>query len=101
MKIHTGDLVKVIAGKDKGKEAKVLKVDIKAERVTIEGVNIATKHVKAQGTVPGQIVKIERPIHVSNVMVIDPETKKPSRIGFKFEGTKKIRIVKKSGKALA
>jgi len=101
MKIHSGDLVKVIAGKDKGKEAKVLSVDTKAERVIVEGVNIAKKHVKGQGNVPGQIVEIERAIHVSNVMVIDPSTKKPTRIGFKIEGGKKIRIAKKSRKALA
>lgn len=101
MKIHTGDLVKVIAGKDKGKEGKVLTVDLKTERVVIEGVNIVTKHVKSHGSTPGQIVKMERAIHVSNVTALDPETKKPTRIGFKFDGSKKIRIAKKSGKALA
>ena len=101
MKIHTGDLVKVIAGKDKGKEGKILTVDFKTERVVVEGVNIVTKHVKGHGTTPGQIVKMERSIHVSNVMTLDPETKKPTRIGFKLEGSKKIRIAKKSGKALA
>ena len=101
MKIHSGDLVKVIAGKDKGKESKVLSVDTKAERVIVEGVNIAKKHVKGQGNVPGQIVEIERAIHVSNVMIIDSSSKKPSRVGYKLEEGKKIRIAKKSGKALA
>ena len=100
MKIQTGDNVANIAGKDKGKKGKVLVVDIASERVVVEGVNIATKHVKRTGNTPGQIVKIERPVHVSNVMAIDPETKKPSRIGYRIEGTKKVRFAKKSGKTL-
>lgn len=100
MKIHTGDTVAVIAGKDKGKKGKVLAVNLKDERVIVEGANIATKHVKRSGNTPGQIVKVERGIHASNVMILDPETKKPTRIGYRIEGTKKVRIAKKSGKAL-
>lgn len=92
--------MRVIAGKNKGKEGKVLSVELKTERVTVEGVNIVKKHVKGQAGVPGQIVEMEKPIHVSNVMVLDPETKKPTRIGFVMEGNKKFRIAKSSGKKL-
>lgn len=101
MKIHSWDIVRVIAWKNKGKEGKVLSVDKKSERVLVEGVNIVKKHIKKQGTTPGQIVEMEKPIHVSNVSAIDPETKMVTRIGFKIEGNKKIRIAKKSGKSLA
>jgi len=100
MKIQTGDTVAIIAGKDKGKKGKVLAVNIEAERVIVEGANIATKHIKRSGNTPGQIVKVERGIHVSNVAAIDPESKKPTRVGYRIEGTKKVRFAKKSGKAL-
>jgi large subunit ribosomal protein L24 len=100
MKIHTGDTVAIIAGKDKGKKGKVLAVNLETERVIVEGANIATKHIKRSGNTPGQIVKVERGIHASNVMAIDPETKKPTRVGYRIEGTKKVRFAKKSGKAL-
>ncbi len=100
MKIQTGDQVAIIAGKDKGKKGKVLAVDLKTSRVVVEGANIATKHIKRSGNTPGQIVKIERALHSSNVMMIDPETKKPTRVGYRIEGTKKVRFAKKSGKTL-
>ena len=100
MKIQTGDTVAIIAGKDKGKKGKVLAVNLEAERVIVEGANIATKHIKRSGNTPGQIVKVERGIHASNVMAIDPETKKPTRVGYRIEGTKKVRFAKKSGKTL-
>lgn len=100
MKIHSSDLVQIIAGKDKGKQGKVISVFLKEERVLVEGINIVKKAIKKQGMTPGRYVEMEKSIHVSNVAVIDPDTKKPSRIGFIFEGAKKVRISKKSGKSL-
>ncbi|NCP77324.1 50S ribosomal protein L24 [Candidatus Gracilibacteria bacterium] len=100
MRIRSGDMVQVMAGKDKGKKGKVLATHQADNRLVVEGVNIATCHIKKQGTTPGQIVKIEKPIQASNVMILDPETGKPTRIGIKMEGTKKVRVAKKSGKTL-
>ncbi|MDF7663450.1 50S ribosomal protein L24 [Bifidobacterium sp. ESL0763] len=108
-KIKTGDQVKVIRGKDRGKEGKVTRV-LPNDRLIVEGVQIVKKHVRAtqQGQESG-IVSVEAPIHRSNVMVIDPETKKPTRVGVKVtteahDGkvkTVRTRIAKKSGKELA
>jgi large subunit ribosomal protein L24 len=100
MKIRSGDMVQVMAGKDKGKKGKVLATHSADSRLVVEGVNIATCHIKKQGTTPGQIIKVEKPIQSSNVMILDPESGKPTRIGFKMEGTKKVRVAKKSGKTL-
>ncbi|WP_241152824.1 50S ribosomal protein L24 [Gordonibacter sp. Marseille-P4307] len=100
MKIKKGDLVKVIAGKDKGKEGVVLRALPERNRVVVEKVNIVKK---AQRPTPqnqqGGIMSIEAPLHVSNVMLIDPATKKPTRIGYRFkeDGTK-VRVAKVSGK---
>lgn len=98
MKVRTWDTVKVISGKDKQKSGKILKVFKNDNKVLIEGVNVATKHVKPYGNQPWQIVKIEKPIDASNVMIVCPETKKPTRIGFKIENGKKVRFSKKSWK---
>lgn len=98
MKVRTWDNVKVISWKDKGKTWKILKVSKEDWRVLVEGVNIATKHVKWYANVPGQIVKIERSIDSSNVMLVCPETKKPTRIGFRIENGKKVRYSKESWK---
>lgn len=89
-----------MAGKDKGKQGTVLATNSEDNRLVVEGVNIATCHIKKQGTTPGQIIKIEKPIQSSNVMILDPETNKPTRIGMKMEGNKKVRVAKKSGKTL-
>ena len=115
IKIHTGDIVRIIAGKDRfrsektkeGKEkripteAKVLKVFPKDNRVLVEGVNIVTRHIKKQGNTPGQKIQIEKPIHVSNVMLVCPQTKKPTRIRIERVGEKVHRISVKSGKSLS
>lgn len=82
MKIRTWDTVSLLSGKDKGKTGKVLKVINDSNRVVVEGINIVTKHMKKQGTTPGQIVKIEKSIHASNVALVCPITQKPTRIGF-------------------
>jgi len=100
MKIHTGDDIIVIAGKDKGKKAKVAQAHPKTGMVTVEGVNVVTRHMKKQGTTPGQKVTYEKPIDASNVMLVDPKTGKPTRVGYRIENGKKIRFAKKSGTAL-
>ena len=100
MKIRSGDMVQVMAGKDKGKKGKVLATHAADNRLVVDGVNIATCHIKKQGTTPGQIIKVEKPMNASNVMILDPESGKPTRVGFKMEGNKKVRVAKKSGKTL-
>lgn len=98
MKIKSGDTVIVIAGKDKGKTGKVIKVLSKENRVIVEGVNIQTKHKKAKNPQDeAGLIKIEGSIDISNVMYYDQKENKPSRIGYIFEGDKKVRISKKSG----
>ena len=100
MKIKTGDTVLVISGKYKGKTGKVLRALPKEERVIVEGVNIVKKHLKPRtGQGKGQIIEKPAPIHVSNVKLICPHCKKPTRVGYTFEEKKgkrrKIRICKK------
>ncbi len=101
MKIRKGDNIIVIAGKDKGSEGKVLEVFVRKSLVLVEGVNMKKKHQKAKkGGTKGQITEFAAPIHVSNVAIKDPKTGKPSRVGYKIEGGKKVRISKKSGSVL-
>ena len=100
MKIHTNEEVIVIAGKDKGKKGKVVKANPASGTVLIEGVNLITRHIKRQGSTPGQKVTYEKPIDASNVMLLDPKTGEPTRVGYKLEGGKKVRIAKKSGTVL-
>ncbi len=102
MRIKKGDLVEVIAGKDRGKRGKVLRTHPREERVVVEGVNIVTKHVKATRTGrSGERIQFPGKIHVSNVMLVCPHTQKPTRVGYKVtEGGQKVRISKKSGKEL-
>ncbi len=101
MKIKTGDKVKILSGKDRGKTGKVVQVlqNKKTNQiyVVVDGVNILKKHLRARGREKGQIIELPAPIHVSNVMLIDPKTNKPTRIGYKIEGEEKKRIAKKSG----
>ena len=100
MNLKVGDKVIVIAGSNKGKEGTIKKVLRKENRVIIEGVNLVKKHQKGNGQESGGILEIEAPIHASNVMIIDPKTKKPTRIGKKIEKDKKVRIAIKSGEKL-
>ena len=101
MKLKTGDKVVVITGKNKGKEGKITKVLKNENRVVVEGVNIAKKHVKPNGQSAGSIVEMEMPIHASNVMIVDPKTKKRTRIGHEInKDGKKIRTTKKSNSNL-
>ena len=97
MKIKKGDDVVVISGKYKGVKGKVLQARPAESRVVVEGVNRHKWHIKPTQEQPGHIVDREAPIHVSNVALIDPKTKKATRAGYKMEGDKKVRVSKKSG----
>ena len=99
MKIKKGDTVRVIAGTAKGEEGKVLAVNHKKGTVIVEGVNMITKHTKPSvANQQGGIVKQEGPINASNVMYVSEG--KVSRIGFKVEGDKKVRVAKATGKVI-
>ena len=101
MKIIKGDKVIVIAGKDKGKTGDIQKVLPRTNRVVVEGVNLRKKHKKpTQNNPEGSIVEIYAPIDASNVMLVDPKTKKPTRIGHKIVKGKKVRVAKASGPEL-
>ena len=98
-KIKKGDTVKVIAGKDKDKEGKVLTVDQKKNKVVVEGINMVTKHSKPSAVNPnGGIIQKEAPIDASNVMLVHEG--KATRVGFKMEGDKKVRFAKTTGKVI-
>ena len=99
MKIKKGDTVRVIAGKDKGKEGKVSAVDVKNGTVTVEGVNMHTKHTKPSAqNQQGGIVHQEGPVDISNVMLVVKG--QVTRVGFKVEDGKKVRIAKKNGSVI-
>ena len=118
MKIKKGDLVQVITGPtqarggDRGKQGKVIEVLVEKDKVIVEGINFVTKHVKVgqtqRGTKTGGIETHEAPIHISNVAIVDPKSKGPTRVGFREEvvekdGVKKkvrVRYAKKSGEKL-
>lgn len=98
-KIRRDDEVVVLAGKDKGKQGKVLRVLPSEDRVYVEGVNVVKKHTKAnpQAGEPGGIIDKEAPIHVSNIAIVNPATGKADRVGFRFEDEKKVRFFKSNG----
>lgn len=97
MNLKVKDKVIVIAGSNKGKEGSIKKILTKENKVIVEGVNIVKKHKKGNGQESGGIIEMESPIHASNVMLIDPKTKKPTRIGHSIDkDNKKIRVSKKS-----
>ena len=99
LQIRKGDTVRVITGKDKDKEGKVLSVNVKKNTVVVEGVNMVTKHQKpSAANQQGGIVNMEAPINVSNVMYLHKG--KPTRIGFKVEGDKKVRVAKATGETI-
>ena len=99
LKIKKGDLVKVIAGKDKDKEGKVLAVNKKNNTVLVEGINMVTKHTKpSMANQNGGIVRQEGPIDISNVMYV--HNGEATRIGFKMDGDKKVRFAKKTGEVI-
>ena len=98
MKIKKDDKVVVLAGKDKGKQGKVLVADPKGGKVVVEGVNVATKHQKPQGqNKEGGIIKIETPLYVRKVKLVCPKCGKGTRVGYKLADGKKVRVCKKCG----
>lgn len=102
-KIHIkkGDTVYVNAGNDKGKTGKVLEVIVDKDRAIVEGINMVSKHTKPNSKQPqGGIIKQEASIHISNLNLIDPKSQKPTRVGYKMDGDKKIRYAKKSGEEI-
>lgn len=101
MHVKKGDKVKVLSGKDRGKQGVILEAYPKKERVLVEGINIMKVHsTSTQDSPQGGILNLEAPIHVSNVLPIDPKTGEPTRVGYEVRDGKKIRIAKKSGEPL-
>ena len=107
LKIRRDDTVRVIAGKDRGRTGRVKSVDPKKQKVFVEGVNIVKRHIKPRtlrdtqrAQEIGGIVEMEGPIHVSNVMLIDPSSGDPTRVGVTRDGGKRVRVAKKSGKEI-
>ncbi|HEX5194765.1 MAG TPA: 50S ribosomal protein L24 [Solirubrobacteraceae bacterium] len=103
-RIRTDDQVIVIGGKDRGKRGKVLRVEPKKDRVYVEGLNMIKRHQRPQQTAGGQtaggVIEREGPIHVSNVMLIDPKDDKPTRVGIEVVDGRRVRIAKRSGQRL-
>ena len=102
MKIRSDDKVVVISGKDRGRTGRVLRVDSKAERVYVEGCNVVKRHQRPRpgSADPGGVVEKEGPIHVSNVMLIDPTDDKPTRVGIVREDGRRFRVARRSGNRL-
>ena len=99
LKIKKGDTVKVITGKDKDKEGKVLSVNVSKKTIIVEGVNIVTKHQKPSArNQAGGIINMEAPIDISNVMYLHKG--KPTRVGFRMEGDKKVRFAKTTNETI-
>ncbi len=103
-RIKADDQVVVISGKDRGKRGKVLRVDPKKDKVFVEGLNIVKRHQRPQQTAGGQtaggVIEREGPIHVSNVMLIDPKDDRPTRVGIELVDGKRLRVAKRSGQRL-
>src|SRR5215213_9153788 len=107
LKIRRDDTVRIITGKDRGRTGRVLRVDTEKQKVYVEGANIIKRHMKPRtlrdtqrAQEMGGIVEMEGPIHVSNVMLIDPDSGEPTRVAIRREGGKRIRVAKKSGKEI-
>lgn len=102
VKVCRNDIVQVLSGRDKGKRGKVLRVFSKSEMILVEGVNFHKKAIrKSQENPQGGLIDIERPLHISNVNIVDPKTDKPTRIGLKeIKDRGKLRVSKKSGEVL-
>ena len=107
MRIRRDDTVRIISGKDRGRTGRVLRVDPKNDRVYVEGANIIKRHMRPRtlrdtqrAQELGGIVEKEGPIHVSNVMLIDPDSGEPTRLSVKRDGGRRVRVAKKSGKEI-
>ena len=103
-RVRRDDEVMVISGKDRGKRGRVLRVEPKKERVYVEGLNIVKRHQRPTQTAAGQqaggVIEREGPIHISNVMLIDPKDGKPTRVGVEVQDGKRLRIARRSGARL-
>ena len=101
MKIKKGDQVQVIAGKDLGKTGEVTRVLVAADKVIVDGVNVAKRHQRAtKATMQGGIIDKDMPIHVSNVAIVCTSCGKHTRIGYRIDGDAKVRVCRKCGKDL-
>ena len=99
-KIKKGDQVVVITGRDKGKKGEVLEVLRAESRVRVQGVNLVKRHRRATQNDAGGIISMEAPLHISNVAHVDLESGAATRVGFEFKDGEKVRVAKRSGKAL-
>ncbi len=107
MRIRRDDEVQVIAGKDRGKRGRVMRVDPKRQRVFVEGLNMIKRHQRPRQVAnpqspgaAGGVIEREGPIHISNVMVLDPAQARPTRVGVRSEGTRRFRVARRSGQRL-
>jgi large subunit ribosomal protein L24 len=106
MRIRRDDTVRVISGKDRGKTGRVLRVDLKHERVFVEGLNMQKRHQRprtlrdTQRTGGGGVIEREGPIHVSNVMLVDPTSGEPTRLGVRREDGRRVRVARRSGNTI-
>ncbi len=96
-KIRKGDKVVILTGKDKGRSGEVLHVMPKEDRAVVRGINVVRRHQRQTASQEAGIVTKEAPIHLSNLAIADPKDGKPTRVGFKIEGDKKVRVAKRSG----
>jgi large subunit ribosomal protein L24 len=99
-KIKKGDKVVVLAGKDKGKTGEVLEVRPTVERAVVRGINVAVRHTRQSASEQGGLVRKEAAIHLSNLAIADPKDGKPTRVGFRIDGDKKVRVAKRSGETI-
>ncbi len=99
-KIKKGDKVVVLAGKDRGKDGEVIQVLPQEDRVVVRGVNLVKKHQRQTQREQGGVITREAPLHISNVALADPSTGKPTRVGFRIEDGKKVRVAKASGEVI-
>ena len=100
LKIKKGDKVVVITGRDKGKSGEVVKVLREQNRLIVQGVNMVKRHQRQTTTAQGGIIDKEATIHVSNVAHIDPKTQKPTRVGYRMDGERKVRVARRSGETI-
>ena len=96
-RIRKGDKVVVLAGRDRGRTGEVIEVNPRAERATVRGINMVKRHQKQTAQQEGGIVSKEASVHLSNLALADPKDGKPTRVGFKMVGDKKVRVAKRSG----
>ena len=99
-KLKTGDRVIVLAGRDKGEEGEILSVNPKAGNAVVAGINMVTRHQRQTQQAAGGRLKVEAPIQLSNLAIVDPKEGGPSRVGFRMEDGKKVRYSKKSGETI-